>query len=101
MKRLRVDVAGGREELLLRELQAEDDDEGRVLDEDDELVRERRDDAADRLREDDAHEMGFAREVGSRLLFIDHGQIVEEGEPREMFANPGHERTQQFLAQVL
>ena len=47
------------------------------------------------------HEMGFAREVGTRLLFIDHGQIVEEGEPREMFANPGHERTQQFLAQVL
>ena len=47
------------------------------------------------------HEMGFAREVGTRLLFIDHGQIVEEGEPREMFAHPGHERTQQFLAQVL
>jgi polar amino acid transport system ATP-binding protein len=47
------------------------------------------------------HEMGFAREVGTRLLFIDHGQIVEEGEPREMFANPGHERTRQFLAQVL
>ncbi len=47
------------------------------------------------------HEMGFAREVGTRLLFIDHGQIVEEGEPREMFASPGHERTRQFLAQVL
>jgi ABC-type polar amino acid transport system ATPase subunit len=47
------------------------------------------------------HEMGFAREVATRLLFIDHGQIVEEGEPREMFARPGHERTRQFLAQVL
>jgi polar amino acid transport system ATP-binding protein len=47
------------------------------------------------------HEMGFAREVGSRLLFIDHGRIVEEGEPRAMFAEPRHERTRQFLAQVL
>jgi ABC-type polar amino acid transport system ATPase subunit len=47
------------------------------------------------------HEMGFAREVGTRLLFMDHGRIVEEGEPREMFARPAHERTQQFLAQVL
>jgi polar amino acid transport system ATP-binding protein len=47
------------------------------------------------------HEMGFAREVGTRLLFIDHGQIVEEGEPRAMFARPRHERTQRFLAQVL
>jgi polar amino acid transport system ATP-binding protein len=47
------------------------------------------------------HEMGFAREVGSRLLFIDHGQIVEEGEPRALFESPAHERTRQFLAQVL
>ena len=47
------------------------------------------------------HEMGFAREVGTRLLFIDHGRIVEEGEPRAVFAEPRHERTKQFLAQVL
>jgi ABC-type polar amino acid transport system ATPase subunit len=47
------------------------------------------------------HEMGFAREVGSRLLFMDHGRIVEEGEPRAMFADPREERCKQFLAQVL
>jgi ABC-type polar amino acid transport system ATPase subunit len=47
------------------------------------------------------HEMGFAREVGTRLLFMDHGRIVEEGEPRAMFERPQHPRTQQFLAQVL
>jgi polar amino acid transport system ATP-binding protein len=47
------------------------------------------------------HEMGFAREVGTRLLFIDHGRIVEEGEPRALFANPREERCRQFLAQVL
>jgi ABC-type polar amino acid transport system ATPase subunit len=47
------------------------------------------------------HEMGFAREVGTRLLFMDHGRIVEEGEPRAMFERPQHPRTQQFLSQVL
>ena len=47
------------------------------------------------------HEMAFAREVGSRLLFMDHGRIVEEGRPREVFADPQQERTRQFLAQVL
>ncbi|HXV34643.1 MAG TPA: amino acid ABC transporter ATP-binding protein [Gaiellaceae bacterium] len=47
------------------------------------------------------HEMGFASEVVTRLLFIDHGRIVEEGEPRSMFANPREERCRQFLAQVL
>ena len=47
------------------------------------------------------HEMAFAREVGSRLLFMDHGRIVEQGEPRAVFADPQHERTRQFLAQVL
>ncbi len=47
------------------------------------------------------HEMGFAREVGTRLLFMDDGRIVEEGEPRAIFAEPRHERTRQFLAQVL
>jgi len=47
------------------------------------------------------HEMAFAREVGSRLLFMDHGRIVEEGRPREVFADPQQERTRLFLAQVL
>ena len=47
------------------------------------------------------HEMGFAREVGSRLLFMDAGQIVEEGLPRAVFENPTEERTQAFLSKVL
>jgi ABC-type polar amino acid transport system ATPase subunit len=47
------------------------------------------------------HEMGFAREVGTRLLFMDEGLIVEEGLPRDVFANPRHARTQAFLGQVL
>jgi ABC-type polar amino acid transport system ATPase subunit len=47
------------------------------------------------------HEMGFAREVGSRLLFMDAGQIVEEGEPRAVFESPQEERTQAFLSKVL
>ena len=47
------------------------------------------------------HEMAFAREVGSRLLFMDEGRVVEEGEPRAVFADPQHERTRRFLAQVL
>jgi ABC-type polar amino acid transport system ATPase subunit len=47
------------------------------------------------------HEMAFAREVGSRLLFMDHGRIVEEGAPREVLAHPRHERTRRFLSQVL
>ena len=47
------------------------------------------------------HEMGFAREVGSRLLFIDEGRIVEEGDPRAVFENPTEERTQAFLSKVL
>ncbi len=47
------------------------------------------------------HEMGFAREVGSRLLFMDQGAIVEQGLPAEVFANPQNERTQQFLSKVL
>jgi len=47
------------------------------------------------------HEMGFAREVGSRLLFMDAGQIVEEGDPRSVFENPTEERTQAFLSKVL
>ena len=47
------------------------------------------------------HEMGFAREVGSRLIFMDDGQIVEEGDPREVLANPQQPRTQAFLSKVL
>ncbi|MCZ4498027.1 MAG: amino acid transporter ATP-binding protein [Marmoricola sp.] len=47
------------------------------------------------------HEMGFAREVGDKLVFMDGGVIVEEGDPREVLANPQHERTQQFLSKVL
>jgi len=47
------------------------------------------------------HEMGFAREVGDKLVFMDGGVIVEEGDPREVLANPQHERTQAFLSKVL
>ena len=47
------------------------------------------------------HEMGFAREVGSRLIFMDGGNIVEEGDPREVLANPQHQRTKDFLSRVL
>ncbi len=47
------------------------------------------------------HEMSFAREVGDTLLFMDGGVIVEVGTPREMLANPRHERTRTFLAHVL
>ncbi len=47
------------------------------------------------------HEMGFAREVASRVIFMDGGRIVEAAEPEEFFANPKHERTQLFLSQIL
>lgn len=47
------------------------------------------------------HEMGFAREVADSLVFMDHGQIVEAGSPREVISNPTHERTKSFLAKVL
>jgi polar amino acid transport system ATP-binding protein len=47
------------------------------------------------------HEMGFAREVGHKLVFMDGGVIVEEGDPRAVLANPQHERTQAFLSKVL
>ena len=47
------------------------------------------------------HEMGFAREVGSRVLFMDGGGIVEEGTPEEVFSNPKNERTNEFLSKVL
>jgi polar amino acid transport system ATP-binding protein len=47
------------------------------------------------------HEMGFAREVADSLVFMDEGRIVEAGVPREVLANPRHERTQAFLSKVL
>jgi polar amino acid transport system ATP-binding protein len=47
------------------------------------------------------HEMGFAREVGDTLIFMDDGMVVETGRPREVLANPAHERTRSFLSKVL
>jgi ABC-type polar amino acid transport system ATPase subunit len=47
------------------------------------------------------HEMGFAREVGTRMLFMEDGRIVEQGDPKEMFRNPQNERTKEFFAAVL
>jgi polar amino acid transport system ATP-binding protein len=48
-----------------------------------------------------SHEMGLAREVADRVIFIDDGQVVEEGIPDTLFANPQHERTQAFLSKIL
>jgi polar amino acid transport system ATP-binding protein len=47
------------------------------------------------------HEIGFAREVGDTLVFMDEGVVVETGDPREVLANPRHERTKAFLSKVL
>lgn len=47
------------------------------------------------------HEMGFAREVADRVLFIDGGKVLEQGTPQELFQNPQQERTKNFLAKVL
>jgi polar amino acid transport system ATP-binding protein len=47
------------------------------------------------------HEMGFAREVGDTLVFMDEGRVMEAGNPREMLTNPQHERTKLFLSKVL
>ncbi len=47
------------------------------------------------------HEMGFAREVGDKVVFMDQGVVVEEGEPAEVFANPKHDRTKAFLSRIL
>ncbi len=47
------------------------------------------------------HEMGFAKEVGTRVLFLDGGVLVEEGEPNELFSNPKEERTKLFLSKIL
>ena len=47
------------------------------------------------------HEMGFARQVADRVLFVDQGKILEDTNPEEMFSNPKHERTKEFLAKIL
>jgi polar amino acid transport system ATP-binding protein len=47
------------------------------------------------------HEMGFAREVGDKLIFMDEGKVIEEGVPGEVLAHPQHERTRAFLSKVL
>ena len=47
------------------------------------------------------HEMGFARQVANRIVFMDEGQIVEVNEPKAFFDNPQHERTRLFLSQIL
>jgi ABC-type polar amino acid transport system ATPase subunit len=48
-----------------------------------------------------SHEMGFAREVADRVVFMDSGLLVEEGKPLEFFRNPKHERTRAFLSKIL
>ena len=47
------------------------------------------------------HEMGFARTVGDRVIFMDNGEIIEENNPDDFFLNPQHERTKLFLSQIL
>ena len=47
------------------------------------------------------HEMGFAKEMGDRVLFLDQGLLVEEGEPNEIFSNPKNERTKAFFSKIL
>ena len=47
------------------------------------------------------HELGFAREVSDRIVFIDHGHILEVGTPAEVLGNPKHPRTREFLAKAL
>jgi len=47
------------------------------------------------------HEMGFAKTIADRVIFMDEGDVVEENEPNEFFTNPQHQRTQLFLSQIL
>jgi ABC-type polar amino acid transport system ATPase subunit len=47
------------------------------------------------------HEMGFARKVADRLVFMDEGRIIEEGTPEQFFSNPASERTKAFLGKIL
>jgi general L-amino acid transport system ATP-binding protein len=48
-----------------------------------------------------SHEMGFARQVANRVIFMDDGQIVEQNAPEPFFTDPQHERTKLFLSQIL
>jgi ABC-type polar amino acid transport system ATPase subunit len=48
-----------------------------------------------------SHEMRFAQDVADRVIFMDHGVIVEEGSPTKLFTNPAHNRTRDFLRQVV
>ncbi len=47
------------------------------------------------------HEMGFAREVADRVIYMDHGKVLEQGKPAVIFDSPTHERTRTFLSRVL
>ncbi|HPD13168.1 MAG TPA: glutamine ABC transporter ATP-binding protein GlnQ, partial [Bacilli bacterium] len=47
------------------------------------------------------HEMGFAKEIANRIIFMDEGKILEEGTPQEIFNNPKNPRTKDFLSKVL
>jgi putative glutamine transport system ATP-binding protein len=47
------------------------------------------------------HEMGFARKVADRIIFVDEGNIIEEGSPEHFFTNPSHERTKLFLSKIM
>ncbi len=47
------------------------------------------------------HEMGFARDVADRVIFMEDGYVVEEGKPEEMFTNPKNDRTKAFLSRIL
>ena len=47
------------------------------------------------------HEMGFARQVADRVIFMDEGQIIEQNTPQEFFDNPQNDRTKEFLSQIL
>ena len=47
------------------------------------------------------HEMGFAKTVANRVIFMDEGEIIEQKEPESFFSNPEHERTKLFLSQIL
>ena len=47
------------------------------------------------------HEMGFAKEVASRVIFMDGGRILEQGKPEDIFSNPKNERTRQFLNSII
>ena len=48
-----------------------------------------------------SHELGFVREASTRVLVLDGGQIIEEGPPKDIFGNPQHKRTQEFLGKIL